>query len=87
MGAAKEVGRSAFLVNCNNTNILMDYGVLLKKEPIFPMHVKPKEVDAVVITHAHLDHSGFVPSLYLSGTADIPALGTLPTNDICGVLS
>jgi putative mRNA 3-end processing factor len=53
MGAAKEVGRSAFLVNCNNTNILMDYGVLLKREPIFPMHVKPKEVDAVVITHAH----------------------------------
>jgi putative mRNA 3-end processing factor len=52
LGAAKEVGRSAFLVNCDHTNILMDYGVMLKREPIFPMHVKPKEVDAVVITHA-----------------------------------
>lgn len=86
MGAAKEVGRSAFLVNCNNTNILMDYGVLLKREPIFPMHVKPKEVDAVVITHAHLDHSGFVPSLYLSETTDIPALGTLPTFELSELL-
>lgn len=86
MGAAKEVGRSAFLVNCNNTNILMDYGVLLKREPIFPMHVKPKEVDAVVITHAHLDHSGFVPSLYLSGTTDIPALATLPTFELSELL-
>lgn len=86
MGAAKEVGRSAFLVNCNNTNILMDYGVLLKREPIFPMHIKPKEVDAVVITHAHLDHSGFVPSLYLSGTTDIPALGTLPTFELSELL-
>src|SRR5439155_1734578 len=76
MGAAKEVGRSAFLVNCDHTNILMDYGVLLKREPIFPMHIMPKELDAVVITHAHLDHSGFVPSLYLSGTGDINTRGS-----------
>ncbi len=86
LGAAKEVGRSAFLVNCDHTNILMDYGVLLKREPIFPMHVMPKEVNAVVITHAHLDHSGFVPSLYLSGSTDIPALGTLPTFELTELL-
>ena len=87
MGAAKEVGRSAFLVNCDHTNILMDYGVMLKREPIFPMHVKPKEVDAVVITHAHLDHSGFVPSLFLSGsTSNIPVLGTLPTFELSELL-
>ncbi|HJS82017.1 MAG TPA: MBL fold metallo-hydrolase, partial [Nitrososphaera sp.] len=86
LGAAKEVGRSAFLVNCDNTNLLLDYGVLLKREPVFPMHVKPKEVDAVVITHAHLDHSGFVPSLYLSGSTDIPVLGTLPTFELSELL-
>ncbi|MGH9991163.1 MAG: MBL fold metallo-hydrolase [Nitrososphaera sp.] len=86
LGAAKEVGRSAFLVNCNSTNILMDYGVLLRREPIFPMHIKPKEVDAVVITHAHLDHSGFVPSLYLSGSTDIQALATLPTFELTELL-
>ncbi|NOJ28217.1 MAG: MBL fold metallo-hydrolase [Nitrososphaera sp.] len=86
LGAAKEVGRSGFLANCNNTNILMDYGVLLKREPIFPMHVKPRDINAVVITHAHLDHSGFVPSLYLSGSTDIPALATLPTFELSELL-
>lgn len=86
MGAAKEVGRSAFLVNANGTSILMDYGVLLKREPVFPMHVRPKEVDAVVITHAHLDHSGFVPSLFLSDSASVQALGTPPTFDLSQLL-
>jgi putative mRNA 3-end processing factor len=82
LGAAREVGRSAFLVNSDNTNILLDYGVLLKKEPIFPLHVKPKEIDAVVITHAHLDHSGFVPALFLNNSSRIEALATLPTLEL-----
>jgi putative mRNA 3-end processing factor len=64
----------------------MDYGVLLKREPIFPMHVRPREVDAVVITHAHLDHSGFVPSLFLSDSASVQALGTPPTFDLSQLL-
>ena len=86
LGAAKEVGRSAFLVNVNSTGILMDYGVLLKREPIFPMHVRPKDVDAVVITHAHLDHSGFVPSLFLSESTSVQALGTPPTFELSRLL-
>jgi putative mRNA 3-end processing factor len=86
LGAAKEVGRSAFLVNSNQTSLLMDYGVLLKREPIFPMHVKPKDIDAVVITHAHLDHSGFVPSLFLSDSVETQVCGTLPTFDLSQLL-
>jgi putative mRNA 3-end processing factor len=86
LGAAREVGRSAFLVNADNTNILMDYGVLLKREPIFPMHVKPKDVDAVVISHAHLDHSGFVPSLFLSQSTEVQVLGTFPTFELSRLL-
>jgi putative mRNA 3-end processing factor len=86
LGAAKEVGRSAFLVSSNETSILMDYGVLLKREPIFPMHVKPKDIDAVVITHAHLDHSGFVPSLFLSDSGETQVWGTLPTFDLSQLL-
>ena len=86
LGAAKEVGRSAFLVTCNHTNVLMDYGVLLKREPMFPMHVKPKDIDVVAITHAHLDHSGFVPSLFLSDSVAVQALATLPTFELSQLL-
>jgi putative mRNA 3-end processing factor len=86
LGAAKEVGRSAFLINSNNTNILLDYGVLLKREPVFPMHVKPKDIDAVVISHAHLDHSGNVPSLFLNSDSKINALATLPTFELSQLL-
>lgn len=86
LGAAKEVGRSAFLVNGNQTNILMDYGVLLKREPIFPMHVQPKDIDAVILTHAHLDHSGFAPYLFLSDSVETNVFSTLPTFDLSQLL-
>lgn len=86
LGAGKEVGRSAFLVTCDNTNILLDYGVLLKREPIFPLHVRPKDINAVVLSHAHLDHSGYIPSLFLSSSTDIPVLGTLPTFELSQLL-
>ena len=86
LGAGKEVGRSAFLVTCENTNILLDYGVLLKREPSFPLHVRPKDINAVVLSHAHLDHSGYIPSLFLSSSTDIPVLGTLPTFELSQLL-
>jgi len=85
LGAAKEVGRSAFLIDVNNARILLDYGVLLRRpEPLFPMHVKPKEINAVVITHAHLDHSGFTPSLFLS--KGVTAYATQPTFELSSLL-
>jgi len=84
LGAAQEVGRSAFQVNCDGANFLLDYGVLLGKEPSYPMHVKPKDIDAVVITHAHLDHSGNVPSLFVNGKSDVYA--TPPTLDLSRLL-
>ena len=85
LGAAKEVGRSAFLVSSERTNVLLDYGVLLKKEPQFPMHVKPRDINAVVISHAHLDHSGYVPSLFLT-SSNIKVLATEPTIDLTHLL-
>ena len=87
LGAANEVGRSGFLVNCNGTNLLLDYGVLFGKRgtpPGYPLHVKPKEVDGIIITHAHLDHSGNVPSLFVSGNTDVYA--TPPTFDLTKLL-
>ncbi len=72
LGAASEVGRSGFLVRCDRTNILLDYGVKFAKRrddpPIYPLHLKPKDVDAVVVTPAHLVLAGCVPSLFMGGT-------------------
>ena len=87
LGAANEVGRSGFLVNCNGTNLLLDYGVLFGRRgtpPEYPLHVKPKDLDAIIITHAHLDHSGNVPSLFVSGNTDVYA--TPPTFDLSKLL-
>lgn len=87
LGAANQVGRSGFLVNCNGTNLLLDYGVLFGRRgtpPEYPLHVKPKDLDAIIITHAHLDHSGNVPSLFVSGNTDVYA--TPPTFDLSELL-
>lgn len=85
LGSGKEVGRSGFLVTSNNTNILLDYGVMLKREPSFPIHVRPKDISTVVLTHAHLDHSGNIPSLFLSGS-NISVLGTNATFELSDLL-
>lgn len=85
LGSGKEVGRSGFLVTSNNTNILLDYGVLLKREPSFPIHMRPKDINTVVLTHAHLDHSGYIPSLFLSNS-NISVLGTNPTFELSELL-
>src|SRR5437867_2744688 len=67
LGAARQVGRSAFLVSHKETSILLDYGALTTKVPGFPMHVQPKQVRAIVLSHAHLDHSGAAPIYFLGG--------------------
>ncbi len=87
LGAAGEVGRSAFLVDGGNARMLLDYGMKLGRRgtpPAYPSHVKPKDVDAIVITHAHLDHSGCVPSMFVSGSTDVYA--TEPTMDLSKLL-
>lgn len=52
--------------------------------PQYPLHVKPRDVDSVIITHAHLDHSGNVPSLFVSGNTNVYA--TAPTFDLSQLL-
>ena len=87
LGASHEVGRSGFIVSCDGTNFLLDYGVMFGKRgapPQYPLHVKPKDVDSVIITHAHLDHSGNVPSLFVSRNTDVFA--TPPTFDLSQLL-
>ena len=66
LGGAREVGRSAILVN---DSLLLDYGILTGNPPQYP--VGDVEPDAVVASHGHLDHVGAIPSL-LSGDARPP---------------
>jgi len=67
LGGAREVGRSAIAVKTPKTQVLLDYGVMLNHTPGFPMHIPPKDVDAIVLTHSHLDHSGAIPIFYIQG--------------------
>jgi putative mRNA 3-end processing factor len=67
LGGAREVGRIGIAVKSEKTQVLLDYGVMLDREPGFPMHVPPKEVDALILTHSHLDHSGALPIFYIEG--------------------
>ena len=67
---------------------MLDYGVMFGKPrgapPTYPLHVKPRDIDSVIITHAHLDHSGCVPSLFVSGNCNV--YGTAPTFDLSKLL-
>jgi putative mRNA 3-end processing factor len=67
LGGAREVGRIGIAVKSEKTQVLLDYGVMLGDEPGFPMHVPPKDVDGLVLTHSHLDHSGAIPMYYIQG--------------------
>ncbi len=84
LGASEEVGRSAFLLKTDK-RVMLDYGIKIH-DPSgmakFPMESPPP--DFAIISHAHLDHSGCVPSLYLGGK--MRWYGTAPTKDLCEIL-
>ncbi|MFB6156733.1 MAG: MBL fold metallo-hydrolase [Haloferacaceae archaeon] len=76
LGGAREVGRSALLVN---DRLLVDFGMLAGNPPRFPVDTPTPE--AVVVSHGHLDHVGAIPAL-LSGDARPPIHWTPPTRDL-----
>ncbi|MCD6479032.1 MAG: MBL fold metallo-hydrolase [Candidatus Diapherotrites archaeon] len=67
MGACREVGRSSFLLDAGD-KILLDRGIKLTPERVeYPLPVNTR-LDAVIISHAHLDHSGDLPRLFTKNT-------------------
>ncbi|MBI5553984.1 MAG: MBL fold metallo-hydrolase [Candidatus Diapherotrites archaeon] len=83
LGAAQEVGRSGFLVDAGD-KILLDYGVKLNPLGVeYPLDPKT-HLDAAIISHAHLDHSGHLPTLFNHG--NIRTYMTPPTLELSRLL-
>ncbi|WP_418286003.1 MBL fold metallo-hydrolase [Halorubrum sp. DTA46] len=81
LGGAREVGRSAVLVD---DALLLDYGLLTADPPQYP--VRDPEPDAVVVSHGHLDHVGAVPAL-LKGDRRPEVHWTPPTAELARTLA
>jgi len=91
LGGFKEVGRSAVLMQTPESNVLMDCGVNVASEGkggyphLNAPEFKIETLDAVIISHAHLDHAGFLPYLYKFGYTG-PVYCTAPTRDLMTLL-
>ncbi|MFN7991811.1 MAG: beta-CASP ribonuclease aCPSF1 [Candidatus Micrarchaeia archaeon] len=92
LGGFREVGRSCLLVQTPNSKVLIDVGVNpatgdpTKAYPYLNMTgFSLKDIDAVVISHGHMDHMGFLPYLFAYGY-DGPVYCTPPTRDFMVLL-
>ncbi len=92
LGAGRQVGRSCILLQTPESKILLDCGIDTASQGAekFPYLNVPefdiKNLDAVIISHAHLDHVGLVPYLYKIGYRG-PVYMTAPTRDIASLLA
>ncbi|MEM2909282.1 MAG: MBL fold metallo-hydrolase [Candidatus Bilamarchaeaceae archaeon] len=86
-GGAEEVGRSAIVIEEGKARAMLDCGIKLGERLEFPLISKEelKGIHEIVLTHAHLDHSGYIPHLFSEGM--VPRVyATKPTRDLTGVL-
>mgnify|MGYP000023547753 CR=1 FL=1 len=93
LGCCREVGRASFILSTPETRILIDCGDKPGSEDEVPylqvqeaLGAGANSIDAVVLTHAHLDHSAFIPLLFKYGY-DGPIYTTEPTRDLMGLLT
>jgi len=90
LGAAKIVTGSNFLIETKNTKFLIDCGMFQGSKSISRMNYKPfrfnpEEIDFMVLSHAHIDHSGRIPKLTKKGfTGNIYT--TKATTDLCSIM-
>lgn len=92
LGGTGEIGRSAILVSTAESRVLVDCGMAVgtnDPKQMFPYFSAPEfdieNLDAVIITHAHLDHSGLIPYLYKYGY-DGPVYCNNPTLSLMTLL-
>lgn len=90
LGGAGTVTGSKYLVRHNGHSMLVDCGLFqgykqLRLRNWQPLPIPPHQIDAVVLTHAHLDHSGYLPLLARDGYTH-PIHTTTGTRDLCAIL-
>ncbi len=101
LGGFKEVGRSSLLLETNHSKLLVDCGISPEpavkgldaltgdENKLFPYldsaNITINDLDAVVLTHAHMDHIGFVPYLFKYGYEG-PVYCTPPTRDLAALV-
>jgi metallo-beta-lactamase family protein len=89
-GAAETVTGSKFLIEADHRKILVDCGMFqglkkLRKLNWESLAIAPSEIDAVVLTHAHIDHTGYLPRLVKDGFRG-PIYCTRATYELCQIL-
>jgi metallo-beta-lactamase family protein len=90
LGATGTVTGSKYLIQNSNERILVDCGLFqgfkqLRLRNWAPLPIDPATVDAVVLTHAHLDHSGYLPLFVRNGFSSA-VYATRSTFDLCTIL-
>lgn len=90
LGGGRQVGRSCMLLQTPESRILLDCGIdVASQDDAYPLLEAPEldvnELDAVIVTHAHVDHTGLIPYLFKYGYRG-PVYCTAPTRDIMSLL-
>jgi len=92
LGGGRQVGRSCLLLQTPESKILLDCGIDIASSGTdkFPYMNVPEfdinQIDAVILSHAHLDHSGLLPYLYKMGYKG-PCYMTEPTRDVASLIA
>ncbi|MDY0870971.1 MBL fold metallo-hydrolase [Dongia rigui] len=90
LGGAGTVTGSKYLLSHGGRRILIDCGLFqglkqLRLRNWAPFPVPPGSIEAVILTHAHLDHSGYLPALIRDGFKG-PVYASDGTKDVCGII-
>ena len=86
LGGARRIGTSAIALSIANEFLLLDYGSSPEmKKPDLPMKIDPSRVVSVIVSHAHIDHSGAVPWLFVSAYRPM-VIGTPVTLELSNLL-
>jgi metallo-beta-lactamase family protein len=90
LGAVQTVTGSKYLIQTNQINLLIDCGLFqgykeLRLRNWANLPINPQKIDYVLLTHAHIDHSGYIPLLIKNGFRG-KVLCTAATKDLCSIL-